>query len=166
MVVDDDTFILDLLTTILTVDGRHTIDCMVSPVDAIRALSKNLGKYDCLIFDIIMPEMNGIELCRLARSMPELDNTPILMLTAKRETKYLVDAMNAGASDYITKPFEVAEIDFRMNAAIHLHSSRRNMKRSNERKSKGGALGSTNSMTSKSEIMSIFADELYRNNKK
>jgi PleD family two-component response regulator len=70
--------------------------------------------YDCLLLDISMPGMNGIELCKAIRDIPSYRSTPIVMLTGMRDMKSMDSAFQAGASDYITKPFDVIELGARL----------------------------------------------------
>jgi two-component system KDP operon response regulator KdpE len=70
---------------------------------------------DLLITDLVMPHMNGLELCRHVRAKSPL---PIIVLSVKGEEKIKVDALDAGADDYVTKPFSVNELLARVRAAL------------------------------------------------
>ncbi len=67
-----------------------------------------------VIFDWLMPGLNGIELCQHVRSMPQEPYTYILLLTSKRDKKDVVEGLSAGADDYITKPFDPQELKVRL----------------------------------------------------
>jgi two-component system, cell cycle response regulator len=69
-----------------------------------------------VIFDWLMPGLNGIELCQHVRSMPQEPYTYILLLTSKRDKKDVVEGLSAGADDYITKPFDPQELKVRLRA--------------------------------------------------
>src|SRR6185369_6483555 len=73
---------------------------------------------DVLILDIIMPEMDGISICRQLRRDPRFIALPILFLTAKGSTDDIVDGLDAGADDYVVKPFELAELRARIYALL------------------------------------------------
>ena len=81
-----------------------------------------LEVYDAILIDIILPQINGLEVCRMLRE--EKIETPILMLTALGSTDNIVTGLNAGADDYLTKPFKFKELLARIDALI-----RRNQKR-------------------------------------
>ena len=72
--------------------------------------------YDLILMDILIPKMNGVEVCTNLRK--EGYHTPILMLTAKSQIKDKVDGLNAGADDYLTKPFSFEELTARIRALI------------------------------------------------
>lgn len=69
--------------------------------------------YSCIILDLMLPKIDGISLCRQIRKE---NNVPILMLTAKSQVENKVEGLDAGADDYLTKPFEFAELKARINA--------------------------------------------------
>ena len=79
--------------------------------EAITILDTDPATFDCLLFDIHqMPRLDGITLCRHVRSDPRYVRTPIIMLTAMSQTHYLDHAFAAGASDYMTKPFDYRDL--------------------------------------------------------
>ncbi|GAB3927677.1 response regulator transcription factor [Larkinella terrae] len=78
--------------------------------------------YDIIVLDVNLPHMNGIELCRLIRS--ENETVPVLMLTALDSLADKSDGFNAGADDYLAKPFEFQELLLRVRALTRRNSSR------------------------------------------
>lgn len=72
--------------------------------------------YDVIILDVMLPKLNGIEVCKKLRVSKKI--TPILMLTARSETEDKISGLNAGADDYLTKPFVFAELKARINALL------------------------------------------------
>jgi two-component system copper resistance phosphate regulon response regulator CusR len=74
------------------------------------------GIYDLVVLDVNLPKKNGIELCREIRKLSL--NTPVLMLTAMSTTKDKISGFNAGADDYLVKPFEFAELLARIRALL------------------------------------------------
>ena len=73
---------------------------------------------DLVISDIMMPGMDGYQLCREVRNSPDTDFIPLILLTAKAETKEKIDGLEYGADDYISKPFEMAELQARIRNLV------------------------------------------------
>ncbi len=74
--------------------------------------------YDLVLLDIMLPEMDGLEVCRRVR---EISDVPIIMLTAKDDVEDKVSGLDIGADDYITKPFAIQELFARIRAALRVH---------------------------------------------
>lgn len=72
--------------------------------------------YDVIVLDVMLPKMSGVEVCRKLRELKK--ETPILMLTAKSELEDKLEGLDSGADDYLTKPFEFAELRARINALL------------------------------------------------
>lgn len=79
---------------------------------------------DLILLDIMMPEMNGYEVCKAIKSNEVWKDIPIIFLTAKTETKDILEAFEVGGSDYVTKPFNQAELLARVNTHITLRKSK------------------------------------------
>lgn len=126
LAVDDDYFIRELLPLILTKAGFPDVFAAASGAEALDLLNQSDRSFDCLLLDINMPGMDGIELCGHIRRLPAYRTTPIIMLTAMTEKKYIEDAFKAGATDYLTKPFEVAEVGARLRVIEALVLARKN----------------------------------------
>lgn len=89
---------------------------MICALDGQEALERfGDGRYDLVILDVMMPKVDGIEVCRRIRSRSEV---PIIMLTAKGDEADKVEGLEVGADDYITKPFSLAEFKSRVKAAM------------------------------------------------
>ena len=71
-----------------------------------------------ILLDWMLPEMSGVEICKLIRSKPDIKDIPIIMLTAKGEEEDKVKGLNAGADDYVTKPFSVPELIARVKSQL------------------------------------------------
>lgn len=112
LVVDDDSNIRELIRLILKKESFEVIEA-TDGEDALEKIEKN--KVDLVVLDIMMPNMDGWEFCREARKFWDL---PILMLTAKGETSQKVKGFELGADDYLTKPFEPAELTARVKALL------------------------------------------------
>lgn len=79
---------------------------------------------DLILLDVMMPEMNGFEVCKRIKSNDVLKEIPIIFLTAKTETKDILEAFESGGSDYVTKPFNQAELLARVKTHISLRKSK------------------------------------------
>lgn len=121
LVVDDEPAMLQLIRRVLEKD-QHVIR-LVS--NASSVLDMNFSNYDLILLDIMMPELNGFELCRQIRSLVD---SPIIFLTAKTQEADIVQGLGLGADDYITKPFGMSELRARVNA--HLRRDTREKKNS------------------------------------
>lgn len=113
LVVDDDPEIIDLLRLDLELMGFH-VD---SASDGMNALKKAEAKpYDLIVLDVMMPKMDGFEVCKRLRTNRVSANTPVILLTAKGTIEDKIRGFNAGADDYLVKPFEFQELMVRMRA--------------------------------------------------
>lgn len=117
LAVDDDQSILALLQTALSALGLFEVSIADSGEEALRQIERAEKPFDCFLLDIQMPNMNGIELCRAIRALRNHHKTPIVMLTAMSERKYIDESFVAGATDYVTKPFDFYELRSRLSAA-------------------------------------------------
>jgi len=115
LAIDDEADIVELISYNLKKEG-FSVD---HAYDGEAALKKIKGKkYDLIILDLMLPGIQGLELCRIIRSMPETANLPIIMLTAKGEELDKVLGLEMGADDYITKPFSTRELAARTKAIL------------------------------------------------
>jgi DNA-binding response OmpR family regulator len=112
LLVDDEKRMLDLLDLYLSPKGYNCVKCE-SGLSAIQYLENN--KADLVLLDIMMPELDGWETCKRIR---EFSNVPIIMVTARDQTLDIVKGLNIGADDYITKPFDEAELLARIEAVL------------------------------------------------
>lgn len=117
LAVDDDPIILELLTEVLKSVGYDNVTTALSAAAALEEMDNARRAFDCILLDIQMPEMDGIQLCRLVRDMPRYEHSPILMITAMSDKGYIDNAFAAGATDYVTKPFDVIELGARLRMA-------------------------------------------------
>ncbi|WP_281981033.1 response regulator [Thalassorhabdomicrobium marinisediminis] len=115
LAVDDDPIILDLLTHFIEDMPEHTVTTALSVTDALGLMVKPEQPFDCFLLDIVMPGTDGIELCKILRGTDRYRATPILMLTAMADKGHIDSAFAAGASDYITKPFELNSLKGRLS---------------------------------------------------
>ena len=85
---------------------------MMEKMDMKKAVQTN---YDIILLDVMLPNLNGMEVCRRLRTKK---NTPIIMLTAKGDITDKVNGLDLGADDYLTKPFEIEELDARVKVLL------------------------------------------------
>lgn len=111
LVVEDELRMVELLRKGLGEEG-HTVVCAHDGAEG-YALARN-HEFDAIILDVMLPELNGFELARRLRH--EKVSTPVLMLTAKDSVPDLVQGLDAGADDYLTKPFAFEELLARLRA--------------------------------------------------
>ncbi|TGD61207.1 response regulator [Tabrizicola sp. WMC-M-20] len=107
LAVDDDPIILGLIPRIAAEVGCADTTISSSGAQALSLLEQSFRPYDCVLLDINMPGIDGIELCGRIRRIAAYCDTPIIMLTAMKDIEHLDRAFRAGASDYISKPFDV-----------------------------------------------------------
>jgi DNA-binding response OmpR family regulator len=113
LVIDDDPFLRELARAILADEG-YLISAASDGREALDKLAAQ--QIDLCIVDVMMPNMDGIEFCQLARKY--YDDIPLLMLTAKGQLGSKVEGFNAGADDYLVKPFEGPELVMRVKALL------------------------------------------------
>ena len=115
LVVDDETYIVDLVKFNLEKEGFEVIVAH----DGMTALGMvDEENPDLVILDIMLPVMDGLEVCRMLRQNPRFRNLPIIMLTAKGEEVDTVLGLEMGADDYIKKPFSPREMVARVKARL------------------------------------------------
>jgi two-component system, OmpR family, response regulator MprA len=113
LVADDDRAIRESLARALELEGYD----VVPVVDGVESLTRvRRETFDALVLDVMMPGVDGLAVCRVLRA--EGDRTPVLMLTARQETADRVAGLDAGADDYLPKPFELDELLARLRALL------------------------------------------------
>ena len=116
LAVDDDPIILELLSHFIEGMTDHTLVTAECAADALEAIKDNArAPFDSFLLDIQMPVTDGIQLASQIRAMKQYMDAPILMLTAMSEKSYIDAAFSAGATDYVTKPFEMTELKARLS---------------------------------------------------
>lgn len=115
LVVEDDEDILELVRYNLAREG-YQVSVAESGEAGLKALENKLP--DLLILDLMLPEIDGLEVCRKIRASDRLSHLPILMLTAKGEEADVVAGLELGADDYITKPFSPRVLLARIKAVL------------------------------------------------
>ena len=111
--VDDDRAVRESLRRSLSFNG-YTVDLAEDGVEALEAI--NNERPDALVLDVMMPRLDGLEVCRQLRSTG--DDLPILVLTARDSVSERVSGLDAGADDYLPKPFALEELLARLRALL------------------------------------------------
>ena len=119
LVVDDDPAILKLLCTNLKARG-YKVTAAMDGEESLEAVEKDF--IDLIILDIMMPKLDGVEVCRRIR---EWSNVPIIVLSARGDEKDKVKCLELGADDYLTKPFGIAELLARVKTSLRHYESTR-----------------------------------------
>jgi len=126
LVVEDERRMLELLRQGLSEEG-HTVSCAADGVAGLQMVRDH--DFDVVILDVMMPKMDGFELAKHMRT--ENNSTPVLMLTAKDSVPDIVNGLDVGADDYVTKPFSFDELLLRLRAvrraAIAPRTTQRNV---------------------------------------
>lgn len=107
MVIEDEEAIATLLSYNLEKEGYKVI-VVNNGLNAVSEVEKN--NPSVILLDWMLPEISGVEICKLIRSKPDIKMIPIIMLTAKGQEEDKVKGLGAGADDYVTKPFSVPEL--------------------------------------------------------
>lgn len=118
LIVDDEQDILEFLSYNLTKEG-YQIETAESGEEALAKAEEFFP--EMIILDIMMPGMDGIEVCSQLRENPEMDNTLIVFLTARNESFTQIAALEAGGDDYITKPITPRLLKSRVKAVVRRH---------------------------------------------
>src|SRR6187402_2977672 len=126
LVVDDQLPNIQLLGTVLGRLGYEIIPASDGPT-ALRRLA--LRPPDLILLDLLMPEMDGYEVCRRLRENPEWKDIPVIFLSAADDKDFIVRALESGGVDYITKPFNQAELVTRVHTQLALKYARDHLKR-------------------------------------
>ncbi|HEW98853.1 MAG TPA: response regulator [Beggiatoa sp.] len=117
LIVDDDPVNLQVLENQLRIEN-YAITSAQNGHEALEALDN--ATYAIVLLDIMMPKMSGFEVCKIIRETYPPNLLPIIMLTAKNQVSDLVQGMEAGANDYLTKPFSKGELITRIKTHIQL----------------------------------------------
>jgi signal transduction histidine kinase len=128
LVVDDTAENLRLLSTMLTQSG-YTPRCVINGKMALRACNSNPP--DLILLDIMMPEMNGYEVCQHLKLEAKTREIPVIFISAKDEVFDKVNAFAVGGVDYISKPFQFEEVLARIESHLSLRNLQKQLKEQN-----------------------------------
>ena len=129
LIVDDNLDNLKLLSDMLGKNGYKTRRAISANL-ALQAL--NATRFDLILLDITMPDMNGYELCKQIKSNPKFAEIPIIFISALNDVLDKVKAFNVGGVDYITKPFQIEEVTARVDNQLRIVSLQYDLKRLNQ----------------------------------
>lgn len=115
LVVDDDEPVLRSVKRVLENAG-FTVNTAANGQEALKMIERE--RPDLVVLDIIMPGLDGLEVCRRIRADPFVAKLPILFLTAKGRPTDIAQGLDAGGDDFLTKPFEVVELPARVRALL------------------------------------------------
>ena len=115
LVVDDEMPLRDALERALKVE-HYEVETAENGELALERMKNGSRDIDAVILDVLMPGVDGLEVCRRLRALG--DKTPVLMLTARVEVEDRVAGLDAGADDYVTKPFDLEELLARLRALL------------------------------------------------
>jgi DNA-binding response OmpR family regulator len=122
LIVDDEPGIHQVMEALLTPEG-YTLAFAGNGTEAL-AQARRLTP-DLILLDVVMPEMNGFEVCRRLRADPHLAEVPIVMVTANDDRESRLQGIEAGVDDYVTKPFDRVELRARVRSITRLNRYRR-----------------------------------------
>lgn len=117
LVVDDNPQNIQLLGNLLTAQD-YEVGIAQNGLMALQFIKERLP--DLILLDIMMPEMDGIELCKILKKNNQFSHIPVIFITAKTETDDIVRGFDAGGVDYVTKPFIAAELLARVKAHLEI----------------------------------------------
>lgn len=120
LIVDDEPDILELIEYNLKKEGYQVFTAR-NGQEAVAEAKRS--QPDLIVLDIMMPKMDGIEACRIMRTMPEFKNTFMVFLTARSEEYSEIAGFNVGADDYIAKPIKPRALVSRINAILRRNSA-------------------------------------------
>jgi len=115
LIVDDDISITELMKALVKMDGHEptAVNDSMQAMEIAQSVNPDL-----ITLDLMMPGLTGFELCKLLRGHPKFANTPIVIISAKDDPESKQQAFDAGARDYITKPFGMEEFMGKIKSLI------------------------------------------------
>ena len=117
LIVDDEPQITRVLRTALSTQG-YSLRIAANGVEGMEAV--HTWKPDLVITDVSMPQMDGVELCREIRAVSQV---PIIVLSVRNQEQIKIEALDAGADDYVTKPFSIQELQARVRAHLRRNTA-------------------------------------------
>ncbi|NQU33155.1 MAG: hybrid sensor histidine kinase/response regulator [Bacteroidetes bacterium] len=129
LIVDDNPKNIQLLAKLLS-DNGYSIETVMSGAEALFWINED--NFDLVLLDIMMPEMDGFEVCDKIKANPENSDLPVIFLTAKTDVESLTTAFEKGGWDYLTKPFNSEELLARVRTHIDLKKAKERLKDVNQ----------------------------------
>ncbi|MDA3891823.1 MAG: hybrid sensor histidine kinase/response regulator [Salinivirgaceae bacterium] len=128
LIVDDNPKNLEVLGKLLQVE-KYEIEFATNGKVALEWLG--IRQFDLILLDINMPDMNGFEVCKKIRSDPQMNNVPVIFLSAEADRESILKGFELGAQDYVTKPFDSRELLMRVKTHLSLKKSREELEELN-----------------------------------
>jgi len=120
LLVEDDDVTAYMLTYLLKREG-YDVTCFSDGQQAYDAIKAD-HPFSLALLDVMIPYRNGIELILQIRSLPSWDKTPVIMISGKSQEQDIIKALDAGANDYVTKPFQPGEVLARIRNSVAAQS--------------------------------------------
>ena len=134
LIVDDKATNLELLMRLLRIGGDYNILKASDGKTALEIARNN--NIDLVILDIMMPELDGYQVCMALKEMPEKASVPVIFLTAKYDLESMIKGFNVGAVDYMTKPINVDELKVRVTTHLKLRKQEMELKQNDDTKNR------------------------------
>jgi putative two-component system response regulator len=128
LIVDDVSENIKVAINILQ-DERYNFSFALGGKQAIEVLRTK--RFDLVLLDIMMPDVNGFEVCKIIKKSPSIHDTPVIFVTAKIDIASIEAGFNLGAVDYVTKPFHPTELKSRVNNHLELYRAKKKLKSNN-----------------------------------
>ncbi len=125
LIVDDVSINIQVIANILKKDGYQMSYAQSGKAALVKS---NFQDFDLILLDVMMPEMNGFEVCIKLKQEPKTKDIPVIFLTAKSDTESIVRGFEAGGADYVTKPFNGVELLARVKTRLDLKRSQEALK--------------------------------------
>jgi signal transduction histidine kinase len=132
LVVDDQPTNIKVIASIL--GQKYSLSFANNGMNALKILEKSIP--DLILLDIMMPEMDGFEVCKRIKENEKTKEVPVVFLTAKTDIEDIIKGFEVGAVDYITKPFKPVEMEMRVKNHLNLFHSRKEIELVNKEKDK------------------------------
>jgi DNA-binding response OmpR family regulator len=158
LVVDDVTRNLQVIGTMLRNEGYEVMPA-TSGAEALEGV--RVQAPDLILLDLMMPEMDGLEVCRRLKADATVRQIPVIFLTASNEMEHLIKGFEAGAVDYITKPFQLVELRARIGATIRTKRLQDELTQAN-RELEAMHLAADQSARAKTEALAKLNQEIQR----
>ncbi len=159
LIVDDIPQTIKLLATILENKGYKTLFAQNSQQTVEKA---KLSHPDLILLDLMMPEINGLEICRTLKADETLRDIPIIFLTASTDDQHLLEAFAEGAVDYITKPFKTPELLARVRIHLDLKRTQDELKKAYREMEKLATTDPLTMVANRHSILTLGEREFFR----
>ncbi len=136
LIVEDEKDISDILSLQLT-NVDYKVTTIANGSDALECIQSNEHTFDLYILDRMLPGTSGLEICKFLRMFKKTKNTPILMLTAMTRPEDIIEGLDVGADDYVTKPFDAGVLTARVRTLLRRSETLKQI----ELNSESGSLG-------------------------